>query len=100
MSGDEIEREALVTKLDESLHRGREAVDGLVDSLIGAGLVEERGENVAASESGRELHARIGGRAQEITSRLWGDLPDEDLEVAGRVLGIVLDRARAELAQL
>jgi DNA-binding MarR family transcriptional regulator len=100
MSADEIEREALVTKLDGSLHRGRDTVEGLVDSLVGAGLVEQRGENVAASESGRELQARIRGRVQEITSRLWGDLPDEDLEVAGRVLGIVLERARVELAQL
>jgi hypothetical protein len=34
----------------------------------------------------------------EITQRLWGDLPAEDLAIAGRVLGTVLVRANAELA--
>ena len=33
-----------------------------------------------------------------ITERLWGDLEPADLATAGRVLGIVLDRANAELA--
>jgi hypothetical protein len=31
--------------------------------------------------------------------RLWGDLPPEDLATAGRVLGIVLERANVELAR-
>jgi hypothetical protein len=100
MGGGETGREELVATLDASLHRGREAVDGLVGSLVDTGLVEERGETVAASEQGRELHARIRGQVQEITSRLWGDLPAEDLEAAGRVLDTVLERARGELARV
>ena len=99
MSGDEIDRDDLVTRLDASLHRGRETVDGLVGSLVDAGLVEERGGKVAAGEQGRELHTRIRGQVQAITSRLWDDLPAEDLEVAGRVLDTVLERARDELAR-
>jgi hypothetical protein len=45
------------------------------------------------------LHAQIRGAATEITARLWGDLPADDLDAAGRVLATVLDRANAELAQ-
>jgi len=100
MSGEETDREELVRKLDASLHRGRETVDGLVGALVQAGLVEERGGKVAASERGRELHERIRVQVQEITSRLWGDLPAGDLETAGRVLETVLERARGELARL
>jgi hypothetical protein len=36
----------------------------------------------------------------EITGRLWGDLPAEELDVAARVLSTVLKRATAELARL
>ena len=34
----------------------------------------------------------------QITQRLWGDLPVEDLATTGRVLSTVLARANAELA--
>jgi hypothetical protein len=34
----------------------------------------------------------------QITERLWGDVPAEDLATAGRVLSTVLARANAELA--
>jgi hypothetical protein len=30
---------------------------------------------------------------------MWGDLPDQDLAAAGRVLTTVLERANAELAR-
>jgi DNA-binding MarR family transcriptional regulator len=52
---------------------------------------------VAATDAGRELHARIRAINTQLTERLWGDLPAEDLETAARVLGIVLQRANAEL---
>lgn len=40
---------------------------------------------------------RVQAAVVEITARLWGDLPRDDLATAGRVLGIVLSRANAEL---
>jgi hypothetical protein len=53
---------------------------------------------VEARDAGRQLHAGVRGAVTAITERLWGDLPQEDLESAGRVLATVLARANAELA--
>jgi hypothetical protein len=46
-----------------------------------------------------DLFARVRAATHEITERLWGDLPAEDLATAGRVLGIITERANAELAR-
>ena len=50
------------------------------------------------TDAGQQLFGRIRGAVTEITGRLWGDLPAEDLATAGRVLSIVTERASAELA--
>ena len=49
---------------------------------------------------GSDFHAKIRSEVNEITQRLWGDLPAEDLANAGRVLGTVLERASAELTRI
>lgn len=53
---------------------------------------------MSLTDAGSELHARISAAATEVTERLWGDLPAEDLATAGRVLSAVAARADAELA--
>jgi DNA-binding MarR family transcriptional regulator len=53
---------------------------------------------VRLTDAGRQLYARVREGVAEVTAQMWGDLPDEDLATAGRVLGIVLERANAELA--
>jgi hypothetical protein len=55
---------------------------------------------VTVTDAGKQLHGRIRGVVGEITGRLWGDLPAEDLAAAGRILTTVLERASAELARL
>jgi DNA-binding MarR family transcriptional regulator len=55
------------------------------------------GAGVELTDAGRQLHGRIRAAVTEITERLWGDLPPEDLATAGSVLSIVLARANAEL---
>jgi hypothetical protein len=52
---------------------------------------------VVVTDEGRELHSRIHAAVSEITDRLWGDLPEEDLTRAAHVLGTVLVRANDEL---
>lgn len=69
-----------------------------VDALIEHGLAQVNENEFTLTEAGRELHARVRGNIAGITERLWGDLAPADLATAGRVLGIVLDRANAELA--
>ena len=64
-----------------------------LDELTAARLVE----GGSHTEAGRARHASIRDGIAAITARLYGDLPPEDLAVAGRVLTTVTARARAEL---
>ncbi len=73
-----------------------------MDELAAAQLLQmpdADGSPVSVTDAGRQLHGRIRTAVGEITQRLWGDLPADDLATAGRVLGIVLERANAELAR-
>ncbi|HET6509874.1 MAG TPA: hypothetical protein VFG42_23985 [Baekduia sp.] len=84
-----------VLKVDEPQARAQ------VERLVAKGLVQPTaGEpsRIAVGESGRALHSRVLAATTEITGRLWGDLPAEQLAVAGDVLATVLARANAELA--
>jgi DNA-binding MarR family transcriptional regulator len=67
-----------------------------VQGLVGKGLLD-RGSTVRLTAAGRQLVDGIRTQTGAITHRLWGDLPAADLEVAGRVLQTVLERAEAEL---
>jgi hypothetical protein len=58
-----------------------------------------QGSAVAVTGTAQQLHSRIRAAITEITQRLWGDLPAEDLATAGRVLAIITERANAELAR-
>jgi hypothetical protein len=53
----------------------------------------------SATQLAQDLFARVRTATREITGRLWGDLPAEDLATAGRVLGIITERANTELAR-
>ena len=50
------------------------------------------------TKAGQQLQTRIRTAVGEITERLWGDLPAEELTTAGRVLSTILARANEELA--
>jgi len=69
---------------------------------VEAQLVQDPGDDagpVRFTAAGTEVFGQIRGVTAEITKRLWGDLPAEDLATAGRVLSIITDRADAELAR-
>ena len=53
---------------------------------------------MAVTDAGQQLYGRIRTTITQITQRLWGDRPAEDLAISGRVLSIVASRANAELA--
>jgi hypothetical protein len=72
---------------------------GHVAALRAAGLIDPgEGPTVTVSEAGEQFHLRIRTTNAELTGRLWGDLPIEDLGTAGRVLETILARANEELA--
>jgi DNA-binding MarR family transcriptional regulator len=78
-----------------------ETAQAHVAALAAAQLVrlpDGDGSPVELTDAGRKLHGRIRAAVTEITERMWGDLPAEDLDTAGRVLSTVLARANAELA--
>ena len=75
-----------------SAHRRTAAAELLV-------VPDVAGSPVRVTDAGSQLHGRIHSAVVEITERMWGDLPPDDLAAAGRVLTTVLERANAELAR-
>jgi hypothetical protein len=100
-SGGTVERDELVRRLGGVLKVGDADVQAHIGELAAAKLLDagDGTGSVNVTEAGRQLHGQIRTGATEITQRLWGDLPAEDLATAGRVLSTVLARANAELAR-
>lgn len=69
-----------------------------VRATVTRGLVVDDGERLELAPAGRALTDELQRQTAGITERLYGDVPAEDLEVAGRVLLLVTERANAELA--
>ncbi len=85
-----------VLKINDADARAR------IDELTAAQLLvvpDVAGSPVHVTDAGRQLQGRIRSAVVEITDRMWGDLPADDLAAAGRVLTTVLERANAELAR-
>ena len=101
-SGGSVERDALASRVAGSLKLSDAQARARVDELAAAQLLESvdvDGSSVRVTDAGKQLHGKIRGAVVEITGRMWGDLPAEDLAAAGRVLATVLERANAELAR-
>ncbi len=81
-----------VLKTDEA------SADEHIAALEAAGLLRVDGADVMATEAGRALWDGVRASIARLTRELWGDLPPEDLAVAGRVLNTVLGRANTLLA--
>jgi DNA-binding MarR family transcriptional regulator len=101
MSGGTIDPASYVGRVADALKISPAQARAQIDELAAAELVEvsEHGSPVRVADTGSRLHGRIRAAVTEITGRLWGDLPTDDLATAGRVLGTVLERANAELAR-
>jgi DNA-binding MarR family transcriptional regulator len=72
-----------------------------IQGLVTKGLLQispQSGPTVTLTLTGQQLVNSIQVKVGEITGRLWGDLPAADLQIAGRVLSTVLERADSELA--
>ncbi|WP_242891454.1 hypothetical protein [Actinomadura litoris] len=99
VGGGVVDRAELIRRVSGAIHVGEASVDERITELTGAGLLQADGDGrVQVTGEGRERWTRVRAAIVPITQTLWGDLPDEDLAVAGRVLNIVLDRANTVLA--
>ena len=97
-SGGSDDLDQLTARVGNGLKVDEATATGLLEGLAAKGLVTVGDSGVTVTDSGRQLLDRVRAQVVEITRRLWGDLPSEDLEAAGRVLSIVLERAEAELS--
>jgi DNA-binding MarR family transcriptional regulator len=101
MSGGTVDQNELVGRVAGALKVSDADAQAQIAELAAAKLLrvpEGERSTVSVTDAGRDLHGQIRTTVTEITQRLWGDLPAEDLATAGRVLSTVLARANAELA--
>jgi DNA-binding MarR family transcriptional regulator len=98
--GGTVDRDQLVGRVAGVLKVSEAEAQARIAELAAAQLLrapDGEGPTVELTDAGQQLHGRIRAAVAQITQRLWGDLPAEDLATAGRVLSTVLARANAEL---
>ncbi|MDZ5443687.1 hypothetical protein U2F26_13220 [Micromonospora sp. 4G57] len=99
--GGAVERGALVQRMTGALKVDEPAVGTTLAELTDAGLLRALpagGSGLALTDVGRARQGRIADAVAGITARLYADIPAAEMEVAGRVLTLLKQRADAELA--
>jgi hypothetical protein len=96
-AGGRLDRQDLVERARTQAKFAPEKSAAEILGLLSLGLLDADGDEMALTPAARELQGRVVGATDEVRGRLWGDLPEIDLETAGRVLATVLRRANAEL---
>jgi DNA-binding MarR family transcriptional regulator len=90
-----ISRVAGALKVDEA--QAQAQLKQLADAQLLQSPDDEQSP-VRVTDAGQQRYDQIRSAVNQITHRLWDDLPAGDLATAGRVLSTVLERANAELA--
>jgi DNA-binding MarR family transcriptional regulator len=99
VSGGTIDRAELTRRVGGATQFSPAAVAERITELTAAGFLRDDGDGrVQVTDEGQARWTEVRTALAPITQALWGNLPAEDLATAGRVLGIVLDRANAVLA--
>ncbi|MDX6657785.1 MAG: hypothetical protein QOH62_2578, partial [Solirubrobacteraceae bacterium] len=96
-----VERDKLVGRVAGVFHVSAAEAYARITELAATQLLEiPDGDDldVKVTDAGQQLHGQIRAAVTQITQRMWGDLPAEDLATTGRVLSTVLARANEELA--
>jgi DNA-binding MarR family transcriptional regulator len=100
-SGGTLGRGQLIERVAGALKVSVADAQARITELATRGLLHDPGDDharITLTDRGQRVHGRVRAATTEITERLWGDLPADDLATAGRVLDTVLARANAELA--
>jgi len=101
VSGGVIGRGQLVSRMTGALKIDDSAASEAIAELIDSHLMEfmpSEESLVGLTDAGQARYQQIRTAIGEITARLYGDLPADDLAAAGRVLATITARANAELA--
>jgi DNA-binding MarR family transcriptional regulator len=100
-TGGTLSRSELVERVVGALHIDDEQAQARVAELAAAELLEipvDDRDQVRVTETGRRIYDGIRAETAQVTERLWGDLPADDLATTAHVLDTVLTRARVELS--
>ncbi len=96
-----LDRDRLVADVVGSLKIDAAEAHAVVDELLAAGLLAPEGTSeVRITRAGRDLYETTSAETAPLTARIYAGIPEEDLAVAGRVLGLITERANRELAAL
>ena len=100
-SGGTVERDQFTRQVAGALKSGAAEAQAHIAGMVAARQLQAAGGGsaVTVTDAAPQLHGRIRTVVTEITQRLWGDLPAEDLATAGRVLAIITERGNTELAR-
>jgi len=100
-NGGPADRDQFTHMVADALKISEADAQARIADMVAAQRLEITGEGSAVTVTGpaRQLHSQIRATIADITHRLWGDLPADDLATAGRVLTIITERATAELAR-
>ncbi|WP_418961088.1 MarR family transcriptional regulator [Streptomyces tritici] len=97
-AGGTLGRDDLVRDVTGSLKAAPTEMHAVIDELTSAKLLEQDASLLRLTDAGRELHETTTTETARISARLYADIPQDDLAVAARVLGLLTDRANAELS--
>jgi len=89
-----VERDRLVDGVVGALKIDAAEAHSVVDELIAKKLLTPQ---VGITDAGRDLFGTTSAETAPISARIYADIPEEDLAVAGRVLTLITERANAEL---
>lgn len=96
--GGHLESAVLVKRVTKALgNTDSQAAHAAAERLISDGLLDAATEGVSVTDAGRSVLEEVQAGGRKVAARLYADIPREDLEIAGRVLTLVLERANAEL---
>ncbi|GAA4226732.1 hypothetical protein GCM10022254_12640 [Actinomadura meridiana] len=97
-SGGTNERDDLIRRVIGAARISRESAETRIAELATSGFLRENDGRVEVTGEGQARWSDVRAALAPITRELWSGLPDGDLATAGRVLGVVLDRANAILS--
>jgi hypothetical protein len=100
-AGGTIDRDQLLSRMTGTLKLDDATALAAVAGLTAAQLLADQpgeGPRVGLTEAGQERYRQLRTAIDQVTARLYGDLPAEDLATSGRVLGVLTTRANTELA--
>jgi DNA-binding MarR family transcriptional regulator len=96
-----VARDQLVGRVTAALKIDAAAVAATISELDASGLLDAlpgEASRLRMTDTGQARYGQIRAAVDEVTTRLYGEFPADDLATAGRVLTIITARANAELA--